>query len=242
MLDVLEEVTRSAARITAALDTLTDEGTRAPSALPGWTRGHVISHVAHGVGAYRRLLATARTGIEPTPRTDAKAFARAVREGADRPAAELATDLRGRLAGLAEDAGSMPVERRGILVTALAGWQHPAWYTLHRCWRELETHHVDLNVGYRTTDWPATYVTWALDDTLRALAARDFPVTRVDALDIGRSWAVSPGGPAIAGSGHALLGWLSGRAPASPLTSDRPLPIPPDWPLPPAPGTWPAVP
>lgn len=74
----------------------------------------------------------------------------------------------------------MPVERRGSLVTALAGWQHPAWYTLHRCWRELETHHVDLNVGYRTTDWPGTYVTWALDDTLTALAARDFPAAQVD--------------------------------------------------------------
>jgi maleylpyruvate isomerase len=236
MLDTSEEVARSGARITATLDALTDLEMRAPTTLVGWTRGHVITHLSHSVGAYQRLLAGARTGIEPAPRTDAKALARAVREGADRPAAELVADLRSRLAYLAEDVTSMPAERWDTLVTALAGWRHPAWYTLHRCWRELETHHVDLNVGYRTTDWPSTYVTWALDDTITALAALDFPVARVEALDLGRSWTLSPTGPDITGSGHALLGWLSGRALDPPLTSDHPLPVPPDWPLPPAPG------
>ncbi|MGW7608013.1 maleylpyruvate isomerase family mycothiol-dependent enzyme [Streptomyces sp. NPDC054766] len=236
MFDTFEEVTRSGARITATVDALTDLEVRAPTTLAGWTRGHVITHLAHSVGAYQRLLAGARTGIEPAPRTDAKALARAVREGADRPAAELATDLRSRFAYLTEDVTSMPVERWDTLVTALAGWRHPAWYTLHRCWREFETHHVDLNVGYRTTDWPSTYVTWALDDTIRALTARDFPVARVEALDLGRTWTVSPTGPDITGSGHALLGWLSGRVLDPPLTSDQPLPVPPDWPLPPAPG------
>ncbi|MFD5517599.1 maleylpyruvate isomerase family mycothiol-dependent enzyme [Streptomyces sp. NPDC127066] len=236
MLDTLEEVTRSGTRITATLDALTDLEMRAPTMLAGWTRGHVITHLSHGVDAYRRLLAGARTGMEPAPRADAEALARAVREGADRPAAELVADLRSRLAYLAEDVTSMPAERWDTLVTALAGWRHPAWYTLHRCWRELETHHVDLNVGYRTTDWPSTYVTWALDDTIAALAALDFPVARVEALDLGRSWTLSPTGPDITGSGHALLGWLSGRVLDPPLTSDLPLPVPPDWPLPPAPG------
>ena len=119
MAAIVEEVTRSGARITAALDALTDLEMRAPSTLAGWTRGHVITHMALSVGAYQRLLAVARTGMESAPRTEAKALARAVRNGADRPAADLA-----------------------------------AWYTLYRCWRALETHHVDLNVGYRTTDWP----------------------------------------------------------------------------------------
>lgn len=147
MLDIIEEVTRSGARITATLDALTDLEMRTPSTLVSWTRGHVITHLARSIDAYGWLLAVARTGIEPAPRADAKSLARTVREGADRPAAELATDLRSRLAHLAEDATSMPVERWDTLVTALAGWRHPAWYTLHRCWRELETHHVDLNAG-----------------------------------------------------------------------------------------------
>jgi len=236
VLDIIEEVTRSGARIAAALDALTDTEVQAPSTLAGWTRGHVITHLALSADSYLWLLAVARTGVEPAPRTGAEALARAVQEGADRPAAELATDLRTRLARLAEAAVSMPTEAWDTLVTALAGWRHPAWYTLHRCWRELETHHLDLNLGYRTTDWPAAYVTWALDDTLAALSARDFPVARVEAVDLGRSWTLSATGPTVTGSGHAVLGWLSGRATDPLLTSDRPLPAPPNWPLPPAPG------
>ncbi|WP_052709552.1 maleylpyruvate isomerase family mycothiol-dependent enzyme [Streptomyces sp. NRRL S-495] len=231
MINIIEEVTRSGARLTTVLDALTDTDVRAPSTIPGWTRGHIITHLTGSVDAYLWLLAVARTGAEPGPRPGAEAL-----DGTDRRAAELATDLRTRLGRLAEATASMPAEAWDILVTALAGWQHPAWYTLHRCWRELETHHVDLDVGYRPADWPRTYVTWALDDTLAALAARDFPLARVEAPDLDRSWPLAPTGPALTGAGHALLAWLSGRATDAPLASDHPLPDPPSWPLPPAPG------
>ncbi|MDH6132708.1 maleylpyruvate isomerase [Kitasatospora sp. MAA4] len=236
MLDLIADVTRSGTRLTAALDALTDAEVGAPSTLPGWTRGQVVTHLVHGVDAYLWLLATARTGAEPGPRTDAAVLARELQDGAARPAGELAADLRTRLARLADVCASMPADRWDTLVTALAGWRHPAWYVLHRCRRELETHHVDLDIGYRSTDWPGTYVTWALDDTLAALAARDFPLSRVEAPDLGRSWTLAPTGATLSGPGHAVLGWLSGRATDAPLTADRPLSTPPSWPLPPAPG------
>lgn len=129
----------------------------------------------------------------------------------------------------------MPAERWETPLTALAGWEHPAWYTLYRCWRELETHHVDLDVGYRMADWPHSYVAWALEDTSAALAAHGFPVGRLEATDLGRGWAVGAG-PTVAGEGQALLGWLSGRAGGAALSAGGPLPEPPAWPLPLAPG------
>ncbi|GAA2269408.1 MULTISPECIES: maleylpyruvate isomerase family mycothiol-dependent enzyme [Kitasatospora] len=236
MLSIIEDVARSGARFTAALAGLTDEDVRAPSALPGWSRGHVVTHVARSVDAYLWLLAVARTGLEPGPRADAAALARAVQEGSGRPAAELAADLRGRLEQLASAVAEMPAGRWDTPVTALAGWRHPAWYTLHRCRRELETHHIDLNTGYGTADWSGDYVAWALDDTLAALAAGDFPLARVEAVDLGRSWQLSGSGPTVTGPGHAVLGWLSGRTPGTRLGADQPLPDPPAWPQPPAPG------
>ncbi|ADI12547.1 hypothetical protein SBI_09429 [Streptomyces bingchenggensis BCW-1] len=130
----------------------------------------------------------------------------------------------------------MPTERWPTLVTALAGWRHPAWYTLHRARRELETHHVDLNLGYTTTDWSTSYVIWALDDTIATLTARDFPIARIEATDLDRSWTLAPTVPAATGPGHALLAWLSGRGPATHLVSEPRLPTPPTWPLPPTPG------
>ncbi|MGW7364506.1 maleylpyruvate isomerase family mycothiol-dependent enzyme [Streptomyces sp. NPDC054841] len=233
---VIDELTRSGARFAATLAAQGDSGLQAPSALPGWTRGHVAAHVARSADAYTWLLAVARTGAEPAPRAGAGALARAVEAAAVLPAAELLADVRTSLARLLEDASSMPAEAWDTLVTALAGWRHPAWYTLYRCWRELETHHVDLDAGYRTADWPAAYVAWALDDTLAALTARGFPVARVDAVDLGRSWTLAAAGPTIGGSGHALLGRLSGRTTGATLTGGHSMPDPPNWPMPPSPG------
>ncbi|GAB2698745.1 maleylpyruvate isomerase family mycothiol-dependent enzyme [Kitasatospora kifunensis] len=236
MLIIIEEITQSLERLSASLAALTDADAQAPSLLPGWTRGHAIAHLARSADAYVRLLTIARTGVDPASRADAAALARSVEEAAARPAGDLVADLHASFARLHQDVVSMPADSWDTLVTALAGWRHPAWYTLRRCWRELETHHVDLGLGYRTTDWPTSYVTWALDDTIAALSTRGFPVTRIDAPDLGRSWVLPSTGPTVTGPGHVLLGWLSGRLPNAPLTSDLPLPTPPSWPLPPSPG------
>ncbi|MFJ5776367.1 maleylpyruvate isomerase family mycothiol-dependent enzyme [Streptomyces sp. NPDC093094] len=234
---LIAEVTRSGARFVSAVTALTDTGMREPSALPAWTRGHVVSHVARAADAYTWLLTVARTGAPPFPRPSAAALAEAVADGSVRPARELLADVRSSLAEVLAQASSMPAPAWDTLVTAAAGWRHPAWYTLRRCWRELETHHVDLGVGYGTDDWPAPYVSWALDDTIASVSAKGFPVARVEAADIGRSWPISAAGPTIHAPGHVLLGWLGGRLPGTSLVADRSVPEPPGpWPLPPAPG------
>lgn len=233
---LLAELAHSTARVLAAVAALDDTAVRAPSTLAGWSRAQVITHLTGAAEAYLRLMALARTGVEPAPRVDAATSADVVRQEAARPAAELVAGLRDRLERLADATAAMPAERWDTLVTALAGWRHPAWFTLYRCWRELETHHVDLDVGYRPVDWPEAYVAWALPETLAALTARAFPLARVTAVDLGRGWTVAETGPVVSGEGHALLGWLSGRLDGAALTSDAPLPQPPTWPQPPFPG------
>ncbi|GAB7187304.1 mycothiol maleylpyruvate isomerase N-terminal domain-containing protein [Kitasatospora sp. Ki12] len=235
---LLDEVRASAGRLVATVGSLTDRQAGEPSALPGWSRAHVVTHLARGADAYRWLLALARTGAEPGPRADAVALDRALREGAERGAAALVEDLRVSLDGLFEEAAAVPAERWATLVPALAGWRHPAWFTLHRAWREVETHHVDLDLdlGQGTAGWPAGYVAWALDATAATLAARGFPVARLEATDLGRSWSLGEAGPVVRGPGHVLLAWLAGRGPAPQTGTGEPLPVPPVWPLPPVPG------
>ncbi|ANP57106.1 hypothetical protein AVL59_41090 [Streptomyces griseochromogenes] len=236
---LIDDIVRSSGRLTRAVTDRTDTELRAPSRLERWTRGHVLAHVAHSADAYVWLLRLARTGAEPGPRTDAAAMARATEETAALPAAELVAEVRGCLERFAAEARDMPAAAWQSMVAALAGWRHPAWFTLRRCLRELETHHLDLGVGYRTADWPTAYVSWALDDTLSAFKAQGFAASSVEAVDLGRSWQVGTEGPAIAGPGHTLLGWLSGRTSAAGLVSDRPptaLPRRPVWPQPPSPG------
>ncbi|WP_354637749.1 maleylpyruvate isomerase family mycothiol-dependent enzyme [Kitasatospora camelliae] len=228
---LLAELEHSSSRVAVTLDGLDEAGLRAASGLPGWSRAQVVAHLAHSADAYRRLLGLARGERGTGARPSAEEMARAVERTAAQPAAVLAADLRERLAVLFADARAMPAAAWDATVTALAGWPHPAWYTLYRCWRELETHHVDLARGYAPADWPAAYVAWALDDTLAALGARRFPLGRVRATDLDRSWPGAASGPDLAAPGHALLAWLSGRA-AAPPGFPAPLQVPPAWPLP----------
>ena len=47
----LDETVVATARYLEALTELSDDDVRAPSLLPGWTRGHVITHVARNADA-----------------------------------------------------------------------------------------------------------------------------------------------------------------------------------------------
>ncbi len=49
---------------TRQVSALSESGARAPSRLDGWTRAHVVAHVARNAEALARLAAWAHTGIE----------------------------------------------------------------------------------------------------------------------------------------------------------------------------------
>lgn len=232
---MIDAIRDSGARIAGSLSGLNERQGREPSPLPGWSRAHVVGHLLQSTDAYLWLLAVAREAVEPGPRADRAAITRGLEALATRPIGELADGLADRLHRLVREAETTPADRWDTLVSALAGWRHPAWYSLNRCLRELETHHLDLAVGYHTDDWPTAYVAWALADTLSALAVRDFPIARVEAVDLGLSWPVSGTGPVVSGAGHAVLGWLSGRHSGAGL-SEQALPPTPAWPMPPRPG------
>lgn len=237
--DPVDLVVRSGDRLVRAAAGLSDAELREPSGLAGLTRGHVLAHVAHSADAYVWLLRLAQTGREPGPRADGAALASALERDAALPAGRLVALLRESLDRFTAQARSAPGPAWNRLVPALAGWRHPAWYLLLRCLRELETHHLDLGIGHGTDQWPDAYVSWALDDTLGTLRVRGFGLASVTAADLGRSWTLAGEGPSVTGSGHQVLGWLSGRLPAGVVTIEgpaRPLPTPPAWPQPPLPG------
>ena len=49
-------------RLLSTADTLTDEQLRGASLLPGWTRAHVLTHLARSSDSRRGLLEAARAG------------------------------------------------------------------------------------------------------------------------------------------------------------------------------------
>ncbi len=159
-------------RLVATAAALGDDAARRPSRLPGWTVGHVLSHLARNAEGHVGRLAGALLG-EAVPRYPGgpEQRAREIEGGAGRPASALAADV------------LATAERLEAVWTRseAAGWPHAqllatdSWPTTQspiRRLREVEVHHVDLGLGYEPQDWPAPYVAWELQASLPGLPAR----------------------------------------------------------------------
>ena len=117
----------STGRLVATAGGLDDAQAAAASRLPGWTRGHVLAHLARNADGFRNLLIWARTGTETPMYPSEEARDRDIEAGARRPAAELAADVRASAAAFATAAAELPaaawdapVARRGVTFPARA--------------------------------------------------------------------------------------------------------------------------
>ena len=217
-------------RLRTLLPALTEEAVRAPSPLPGWSRGHVLSHL-EGVGlALARQARYARRGalIEVydggRPARDA-----AIEAGHRRGAPQFTTALAAAMdeveaswAALGPDDWTRPVRYRdGVLLDAGLAW-----------WRELEIHTVDLDLGPAFADWSPEFCAHVLD----FLAVRipqgvrltlSAPESGTDGEPV---FAHGSGSPVkVTGTPQDLAAWLAGRHPSAPLAGD-PLPQLGPWP------------
>ena len=76
-----------------ALDGLADEELDASSLLPGWTRGHVLTHIARNADGLRTLLLGAAEGVERKQYRSREARDAAIDAGARRPIKEHLADI-----------------------------------------------------------------------------------------------------------------------------------------------------
>lgn len=234
-LALMAEVDRATARLVATVERLDDEAVRRPSPLPGWTRGHVLTHIARNADGCTNLLTWARTGVE-TPQYESMARREAdIAAGADRPAAEQLVDIRTAAEQFAAAVAAMPPDRWAEVVRWANGGTGPAATVVWARLREVEVHHVDLAAGYRPADWPAAFVHRLLHELARGLETNPAaPALVVHATDLGHELTVGPAATArstVRGPGHAVAAWLAGRSTGAGLT------VTPDGPLPPVP-TW----
>jgi maleylpyruvate isomerase len=207
----------STARLLLALGALTEEEARQPSLLPGWTNGHVLTHLARNADAMVRGLEGARRG-EPTqvyPRGD-EGRAADIEAGAGRPVEDLVDDVRTAAQRLDEAWLVMAPQSWEVPVLMRSG-PVPAWQTVESRWREVEVHWVDLDLGYGPDGWPVEFTERLLRElTGPALAGRLPAGSRLllHATDTAEEWAVGSSeslGVAVYGPSWALACWLAGR-------------------------------
>ena len=187
---VVDACRSSHQRLLAGVAPLSDEKLRAPSALPGYSRGHVVAHVINKTTAHILLFEGARVGEERRLHPDGHNADVAANAGARRSAPELRADLAQSFEELeaAWDALDDSQWNRQAIMTA--GPRTMVEIVEHHL-RDVEVHHVDLDIGYRPSEWPRTFVERELVKRLRGLPDR---------------------------ADHAdLLAWLLDRAPAPAL-------------------------
>jgi maleylpyruvate isomerase len=157
----------------ADIERLTDDQTAAPSLLPGWSVGHLLTHIARNGDSFSRMMGAAIKGDVVTQYEGGHAQRSAdIAAGANRPAADLIDDVAASIERL-EDVWELmsPEAWASHGLNALGEtWQCEAM-PFHR-WREVAIHHVDLGIGYSAADWPDDYVDRELAINLRLLPER----------------------------------------------------------------------
>lgn len=190
-----------------------------PSLCAGWTRAHVLAHLALNAESLAGVLRGIRDGAPVTMYTSDRARDEDIAELATAAPEAVVERLVTGCAALAEvvdvAAGLAP---GSTFERTPGGRLMPADAVPHLRLREVEIHHADLDAGYGPADWPpATATAFLHDDAARY----DGPGFHVVATDEPARWTFgSPAADAATVSGPlgALAWWATGRT-AAPVVS-----------------------
>lgn len=218
------------ARLRADLDRVGDQALNEPSLLPGWSRRHLLAHVAANADALCRLAYWARTGEERRMYASPQQRNAEIEVGAARPAAELRNWVADSAAQLADDLGRLTEGAWQATVITAQGRPVPATEIPWLRAREVYVHAVDLDAGTGFADLPADFLADLLDDvTARRSDQGTGPALSVTATDTGTAWRVAGHSDPVAVEAPlpVLAAWLTGRPAAGQAAAD--LPELPPW-------------
>jgi maleylpyruvate isomerase len=219
--DILARADRALVR---TVDALSDSQYAEASQLPGWTRAHVIAHLALNGEGLAGVLHGAHTG-QPQPMY---ASPEARDADIDELAAAAPAELRERfLAATTRFGEALDAMHEG-------GWEGRFERTpggpdfalrtvLLMRLREVEIHHADLGTGYTAEDWHADFRAILLESMTRRPYPSPFVVRPTD---LDHTWRYGPsrehgdGGPVVTGTSAALGWWLTGRGTGEGLSTD----------------------
>ena len=212
--------------LATALGRLVDEEFDRPSLLPGWTRAHVLAHLANNADALINLLTWARTGVETPMYASQEARDAGIEEASKLPPDQLRAQVLAATQRLADSVREMREPDWAARVRTSRGREVTAadvpWMRCCEVW----VHAVDLDAGVGFADVPEDVQAALIDEVFRVWDRRgEAPDVVLFAGD--REWGT--GSLAVAGSLPAVTAWVTGRSAGDGLTADGPLPKPPTW-------------
>ncbi|WP_399883781.1 maleylpyruvate isomerase family mycothiol-dependent enzyme [Streptomyces sp. BBFR51] len=220
----LASVRDATERLLTAVGKLDNASVTQSSRLPGWSRGHVLAHLARNADALVNVLEGRPMYVSGEAR-DAD-----IERDAPRSLDAQLADVRESAARF-QETGAAPADWSRTVELRNAVTDSASRVPFRR-WIEVELHHVDLGIGYELEDLPAEFA----ERETAFLAARfsghpDVPPTRLT--DGTRAWRTGREADdpevTVTGPPADLLGWLAGRREGLALTVEGgPLPaLPP---------------
>lgn len=220
---------RETAMAMATISSLVDDELRTPTTCNGWTRAHVIAHLAHDADAMANLARWAVTGQE-TPAYESREKRDAdIKATATLSATELAAALRQADARLLEAVRAL---RDGVQVetlpTLVSGeinvYSLPAQRTT-----EVIVHHNDLDTTWEWHEADPDAVLDAIEVCVHRLQGHPkSPDLQIVARE-GEEWTVGDGSYRVEGYYEALLPFLARGQVEGGLRYDGELPSLPPW-------------
>lgn len=215
----LEETILATTRYLASLEGLDDAGVREPSALPGWTRGHVIAHVIDNADGLSRLFHWAQTGERTYMYESRDSRNSSIEEKSVWPHAALLEESAAAARRWLQAANELHASHLDAMVERMEGSKpFPARRIAGLRRTEVEIHHADLHVGYTAHDWPEDFVDYLLHRRQRELS-EDGHEFVIELTDSGGSVHVGgSSGPVVRGAAADAAWWLVGRGTGEGLT------------------------
>ncbi|WLW55909.1 maleylpyruvate isomerase family mycothiol-dependent enzyme [Streptomyces sp. YU58] len=210
----LASVRDATERLLTAVAKLDNASVAEPSRLPGWTRGHVLAHLARNADALVNVL-EGRPMYASGETRDAD-----IERDAPRSLDVQLADLRDSAARF-QETGAVPADWSRT-VELRNGVTDAAARVPFRRWAEVELHHVDLGIGYELEDLPAEFTEREIAFLVERFTGHaDVPPAHLT--DGTRAWSTGrsePSAPEVTVTGPApdLLGWLCGRRDGAGLT------------------------
>ncbi|AKN72919.1 mycothiol maleylpyruvate isomerase [Streptomyces sp. PBH53] len=208
----LARVREATDRLLTAVAALDNATLAEPSRLPGWSRGHVLAHLARNADALVNVL-QGRPMYASAEVRDAD-----IERDAPRPLEVQVADVRESAARF-QAAGDAPADWTRT-VELRNGVTDSASRVPFRRWAEVGLHHVDLGIGYELEDLPAEFLERETDFLADRFSGHpDVPATRLT--DGTHAWTTGRAAdePEITVTGRPadLVGWLAGRRDGSAL-------------------------
>ena len=222
-------LTQATQQLLGATIDVGDEQWRGASRCPGWSRGHLATHLARNAEALSRLSQWALTGERQEGYPYPGARDADIESGAGRSGMELQVDLDTTAGRLDTDLAALAEQHRWDAEIEHRGAPIPARLLPLMRLAEVALHHVDLDIGFGIADLESETAGWLLEFlALRLRGREEYPALELSSTSGFHAIVGAPGAAprTVSGPAGPLLGWLTGRGSTDGLTGAEALVLP----------------